>query len=561
MKKLFRFILVVLLCPTIIFAESRIACGDAGNIPLALPEFVRTILTLVKFLVPLGLILYGGVDLLKAVYSNDKRGLDIATKHFITRAVAGVSIFFFIYIVQIFVKGTEDNTVLECLNCFTTDENACVVYNVEVDDGKKEKEEADKKREALNKKREEERKKQEEEARRAREIASRDKDDDSILNGTRTPGETTGSCNPGSKNIFLGDSRTVQMCIYKTGASWVNTPCEYTTHGTYQKGNDYYVAAGGLGYDWMVSSGAAGVNAILNANPGTTFNIISLLGINGLGAERYVAKYKEYASGPWKGHNLVFVSGNPIDESRYYGFKNSDIESFNRTLKNGISGIGTYCDTYSKLSKNFGGDGLHYNQQMYEKIYTESLKCANKIDPNCNNGVSGETHSAGLNHSQKLQKVFPNGIPTSDAEVRKYLVDLEVPITKKDGTKTTTTVQVHKVIAGDVKAALVAAQNSGFKVYEIGGYRTYGSDSAGSITSIGLVQSQHCYGLAVDINVDENCYRPSNGSCVVGSTYLTGPYAITPDTALYKSFIGNGWGWGGEWSSSKDYMHFSYFGY
>ena len=35
---------------------------------------------------------------------------------------------------------------------------------------------------------------------------------------------------------------------------------------------------------------------------------------------------------------------------------------------------------------------------------------------------------------------------------------------------------------------------------------------------------------------------------------------ITESSAIYKSFDSNGWGWGGHFNSSKDYMHFSFFG-
>ena len=177
--------------------------------------------------------------------------------------------------------------------------------------------------------------------------------------------------------------------------------------------------------------------------------------------------------------------------------------------------------------------------------------------------VDGQTQMSGASNQEKIKKVFPNGVPTSAAEVEKYLINVTVPITTKDGVKTTTTVQVHKAISGDVIAALTAAQNEGFKVYEILGYRQYGSDPAGAVRDVGLNYSQHCYGLAVDINVNENCYKkPATAACSTGNLYDPGnnPYSITTTGALYKSFISNGWGWGGNWNSLKDYMHFSFFG-
>lgn len=74
--------------------------------------------------------------------------------------------------------------------------------------------------------------------------------------------------------------------------------------------------------------------------------------------------------------------------------------------------------------------------------------------------------------------------------------------------------------------------------------------------------SQHAYGLAVDINPVEN---PSvEGERVVpraGSTYVDRaqklPGMVHANDAVVRAFAGIGWGWGGDWHSKKDYMHFS----
>lgn len=74
--------------------------------------------------------------------------------------------------------------------------------------------------------------------------------------------------------------------------------------------------------------------------------------------------------------------------------------------------------------------------------------------------------------------------------------------------------------------------------------------------------SQHAYGLAVDINSFHNPYR--KGDVVVpelASAYLDRewhrPGMIQPGDAVTESFAAIGWGWGGNWSSAKDWMHFS----
>ena len=178
--------------------------------------------------------------------------------------------------------------------------------------------------------------------------------------------------------------------------------------------------------------------------------------------------------------------------------------------------------------------------------------------------VGGQSNAAGMSWEEKKQLVFPNGVPESDAEMQQYLTTVTC-----DTTSGGLSVTVHKAIAQDVVAACSAAKAEGFEIYEIGGYRTYedekpgGGNGNGTIPSIGFVVSQHGYGLAVDINADDNCYSPDKVTCSIGSDWNPGvnKHSVSSNSAFYKSLISNGWGWGGEWNSSSDYMHFSFFGY
>lgn len=74
--------------------------------------------------------------------------------------------------------------------------------------------------------------------------------------------------------------------------------------------------------------------------------------------------------------------------------------------------------------------------------------------------------------------------------------------------------------------------------------------------------SEHSYGHAIDINPRENPYV--KGSTVLppeGSAYLDReadePGLIQADGPVVAAFTAIGWGWGGTWSSLKDYQHFS----
>ena len=77
------------------------------------------------------------------------------------------------------------------------------------------------------------------------------------------------------------------------------------------------------------------------------------------------------------------------------------------------------------------------------------------------------------------------------------------------------------------------------------------------------VLSEHSYGWAVDINPLQNPYVRSDGSVLRAAAK---PYRdrtahregmILPGDVVVRSFAAIGWGWGGDWRTIKDYMHFS----
>lgn len=78
----------------------------------------------------------------------------------------------------------------------------------------------------------------------------------------------------------------------------------------------------------------------------------------------------------------------------------------------------------------------------------------------------------------------------------------------------------------------------------------------------GSSYSQHAYGLALDLNSFQNPYQ--KGDVVLpelAPSYLDRererPGMIAADGPVVRAFARIGWGWGGAWSSLKDYQHFS----
>lgn len=74
--------------------------------------------------------------------------------------------------------------------------------------------------------------------------------------------------------------------------------------------------------------------------------------------------------------------------------------------------------------------------------------------------------------------------------------------------------------------------------------------------------SQHAYGLAIDINPFHNPYlrgdlvAPELASAYVDRSWRR-PGMIFEGDRVSEAFDRIGWGWGGRWSSLKDWMHFS----
>ncbi len=74
--------------------------------------------------------------------------------------------------------------------------------------------------------------------------------------------------------------------------------------------------------------------------------------------------------------------------------------------------------------------------------------------------------------------------------------------------------------------------------------------------------SQHAYGLAIDIDPIENPYVSGGRTSHPASEPYLDRRRVRPGMAveggpLVAAFDARGWGWGGRWSGTRDYQHFS----
>jgi hypothetical protein len=141
-----------------------------------------------------------------------------------------------------------------------------------------------------------------------------------------------------------------------------------------------------------------------------------------------------------------------------------------------------------------------------------------------------------------------------------------------DGHAHTGTLVVHRDVARAVVGAFRELYSSGFPIRRMVPVDAYGGSDFRSIEADNTSAfncryvdgttrwSEHAYGRAIDINPIENpyigcgkVYDPRMAPYVDRSKRKKG--MVTP--AVVRAFRSIGWGWGGDWSGTKDYMHFS----
>lgn len=156
----------------------------------------------------------------------------------------------------------------------------------------------------------------------------------------------------------------------------------------------------------------------------------------------------------------------------------------------------------------------------------------------------------------------------SAEEAAPYMRDVTVNVwqLQPDGTKTQAALKltVHKYLAADVYEIFqrIFEDEEKFPIASVGGLRC--TDTM-----------RHAWGAAVDINPDANCAADRVDGAVkitvgqgwwplgteksewAGTLAEPSPYSIAAGGSVVRAFAAYGWGWGGTWQSSRDFMHFS----
>lgn len=107
-----------------LFMLDNIICGDI-TIDRMVPAFISTAVNIIKILIPIILIIFGILDLAKAITGNDEKVMKEAQGKLIKRIVYAVIVFFVVALVQfifgVLSKASGDasgNSLTKCVDCF-----------------------------------------------------------------------------------------------------------------------------------------------------------------------------------------------------------------------------------------------------------------------------------------------------------------------------------------------------------------------------------------------------------------------------------------------------------
>ncbi len=133
---------------------------------------------------------------------------------------------------------------------------------------------------------------------------------------------------------------------------------------------------------------------------------------------------------------------------------------------------------------------------------------------------------------------------------------------------------VHREVAADVADVLAALFAAAFPIERIEPVDVHGGDDdaamAANATSAFNCRpvagtsrwSRHAHGDAIDLNPVQNPWvRGQEVAPPAGAAYLdrtdVRPGMVVRPGPVVDAFAAIGWGWGGDWSSTRDYQHFS----
>lgn len=109
-------------------ATSYVQCGD-NTFPAPVATIIRTVILLLQIVIPIGIVIMGSLDFLKATIAGDTDKMKKNQKQFVSRLIAGAIAFFVFVVVKFVVSMVADSnnsaSFTSCLDCLINDEGSC----------------------------------------------------------------------------------------------------------------------------------------------------------------------------------------------------------------------------------------------------------------------------------------------------------------------------------------------------------------------------------------------------------------------------------------------------
>ena len=163
----------------------------------------------------------------------------------------------------------------------------------------------------------------------------------------------------------------------------------------------------------------------------------------------------------------------------------------------------------------------------------------------------------------ELGSLWKPGCPVGPASLRR----VHLTYYGFDGHAHRGSLVVHKSIAVRTQRIFRSLYAMRFPVNSVGArpdFRVWPWNDTGSFICRKATNSsrwsEHAYGLSIDINPVQNPMVLRSGRVIAGDpAYVRRSYrpGVIHGGGAARAFTANGLKWGGYWSSSKDYMHFS----
>ncbi len=146
MKKMKLLLIILTVISTIFCFNSSVAAQDTPNasymktgsyvscgtptplikkIPSIIPKISKSIYNIVMVIVPLLLVFFGMIDLVKGVMSQKEDEIKKGRDNFVKRLIIGLVLFLIVMLTKMFVgifSSSDSSRIVECIDCFISNE-------------------------------------------------------------------------------------------------------------------------------------------------------------------------------------------------------------------------------------------------------------------------------------------------------------------------------------------------------------------------------------------------------------------------------------------------------